>query len=393
MANAKFIGLGACGNKAVANLIEKNVIDRSQAILMNSTTKDIPENYKDIAVCFSDSLGGCGKERNTAKNLILSALKSEKIPTESFLDPQDDFIGIIASSEGGTGSGASVVLAKYFKEVIGIPVHLFLFTGFEEDGRGLQNTVEYFQDLDDEYIVEVISNKKFLQSCGTKPRAEKAANDELGRRIMLLLGHSLADSEQNIDETDLYKIITTPGFLTIEYATLEKVKSVDMFNKAVLDMINDTKSLDFEPTAKRIGVILNVSDKTKEYIDYSFSVIKEKLGTPYEIFTHIQNNSGTEYVAVIASGLKMPIDDVKAIYEKYRDESERVVKTKDDFFGLATDLKKNSVDSMFDVGGKKEAKGISVQTKQDFFTQMSGGQLGSFKNTKVKIVTDNTSEF
>ena len=75
MLNAKVIGIGAAGNKAVITLLEKGIIvDDKQILLLNSTLKDVPEKYKDFAIEFGDTKG-CGKERNLAKNMIITAYK------------------------------------------------------------------------------------------------------------------------------------------------------------------------------------------------------------------------------------------------------------------------------------------------------------------------------
>lgn len=371
MLKAKFIGIGAAGNKAVINLIEKGVVTKKDVKLLNSTTRDIPSEYHDIAYTFKDSVGGCGKERDIAKNLALNSLRVNDLNLDGLLDPDDKMVIIANSSEGGTGCGASSIIADYMSSVVGANVHMFVFTGFEEDGRGLQNTVEYFQDLKEDYVVEAISNKKFLEVTGNKLKAEKAANDEFARRVKILLGHVIVEAEQNIDDTDLYKISTTPGYMSIELAYLDKVKNVDMFNRIVADAIDNSKSLDFEPTAKRIGVILHVSEKTKECIDYSFSVIKEKFGTPYEIFTHIQDNEDSkEFIAIIASGIKLPLEDVKEIYERYKQESSKVDKRKDMFFDFASDLRGNQDDGMFNMR-PKEVKNPDVTAKRDFFGNYS----------------------
>ena len=161
---AKLIGIGAAGNKAAIKAIELGVFDKASVRIMNTTVKDINHDYDDISVIFGNQRGGCGKERNLAKKLMKNALKQKLIGLESFLEDDDDTVVIVSSTEGGTGCGASTILAKYIDSVLAKNVHLFVFTGFEQDARGLQNTLEYFKDLEDTFTVESISNKKFLDS-------------------------------------------------------------------------------------------------------------------------------------------------------------------------------------------------------------------------------------
>ena len=158
----KLIGTGAAGNKAAISILENNILEPTQVRLINSTLRDIPENYRQGAIQLMDSEGGCGKERNIGKDLMLNTLEAYTDDFKSFIDQDDEVLVIVTSSEGGTGSSTSSILADFYDSVVGIPVHLFIFTGFEDDGRGLQNTIELFQEVKESYVVESISNNKFL---------------------------------------------------------------------------------------------------------------------------------------------------------------------------------------------------------------------------------------
>lgn len=401
MATASVIGIGAAGNKAAISLIENGVIKRDKVMLVNSTIKDIPEDYSDISVKFKSAEGGCGKERDLAKNLALTSLQNNEIDLDSFADPEDSFVIICTSSEGGTGCGASTIFAKYFKDVVGIPVHLFIFTGFEDDGRGLQNTVELFQDIEEDYIVEAISNKKFLESVnGNKIKAEKAANEEFAMRIKILLGGLICNSDQNIDETDLYKLTSTPGYMMIDYRPLKNIKNIENFNKVLIDMIDNSKSLDIsEPSAKRLGVIFNIDEKTQDFVDFSANVLRERLGHPYEYFHHIQSIGDTNFIAFIVSGMQMPLDEIKEVYEKYKIQSEKVNKKRDGFFDFVGDLRGNSEDAMFNTGSRKSLKNVNTKSKADFFGGFKNSQStstetptikkGDFSGTDIKYTNNN----
>lgn len=367
---SSFIGCGAAGNKAIINLIEKGVVSKDKCYILNSTIGDVPAAYRDRSIIIGDENGGgCGKEREVAKRITMEALEDGTINVSSMVDPDDDTVTIVTSTEGGTGSGSSIILARAFKD-LGLPIHIFVFSGFEDDSRGLKNTVSYFKDLDEDYTVQVLSNKKFLDF-GNRIKAEKMANDEFANRMMIYLGLPLVNGEQNIDATDHYKIATTPGFTDIEYCSLEKIKNMDAFNKVVSDMIDNTKSIDFEPNAIRLGIYLNISDKTTEAMDFDFSKIKAKMGNPFELFLHVQHEEGNEWVAIMASGIKIPGEEVEAIYKKYIDESSKVNKNKDTFFNKAESFKSLDEDDMFDIGSaRRRPIRKAAETKPETFPKV-----------------------
>ena len=386
MLKIKVIGIGAAGGKAIINLVEKGVVTQDQILLINSTAKDIPANYKGKAVLF-DNATGCGKERSKAKDLALNSLKSGTINIDNFFDPDDQMCVIVASMEGGTGSGSSTIFAKYIKEVLGINVAVVGFSGFETDVRGMANTIEFMQDLNENYTVKIISNKKCLEG-NNNLRAEQAANDELANRLNIIIAKDVIDSVQNIDDQDLYKVSTTPGYMYADRASLHGIKNVKDFNNVVNEMLDNNKSLDIsEKSVKRLAVFLNIKDKTKDFIDFNFGVFKERLGNPYEIFTHVQEADGEESISYIASGMKLPLDEVKEIYDKYKEGSEKVNKAKDDFFNFANELRGNEEDSMFNVQDN-EFKNPEV-SKKDFFNSFiqSNKQPNNIKD-KTKDIKD-----
>jgi len=381
--SAKLIGIGAAGNKAAIAAIEKGVIDPQKVLLLNSTLKDIPSKYKDYALEFGD-VRGCGKERNLAKQMILQSLQSSQVNLESFMDPEDNFCIIVSSSEGGTGSGASSIIAEYLND-IGVVVHMFVFTGFEDDVRGLKNTVDWFSDLSEDYVVEAVSNKHFLDSCdGNRTKAEEAANEEFANRIGILLGNEICESETNIDDTDLKKLTQTPGYMTIETCHLTKLKDKDQFNALMQTMIDDSKSLETEQSAVRIGVVFNGTDKTKAAIDMGFEIIKKQYGIPIELYFHAQKTLDEEFINIIVSGMKLPIDDIKGAYDRYQKQMALVDKAKDSFFDRKFDTEETDAFNMAGKGKSGLDKDKLTAAKSSFFAKYGMNNPPQSGNKKEK---------
>ena len=378
MLNLKVIGAGAAGNKAAIMLSEKEGFNIEDITLINSTSRDIPDKYKNNSIIFgasADTLGGCGKERAVGTNLILRDLKTGNINIDGIVDPSTKAVVIVSSTEGGSGSAVTPVLAKYITEVIGIPVIVILFFGFNSDVRGMQNSIEICQDLKDTYGVIGISNAKFLNDAnGNKIRAEELANEEFCRIVRILSGSDIHAGRQNIDDTDLYKLIVTPGYMCIGTANLKGTKNIDMFNKAINTAIDETKLIDSNnKVVKRIGAIFDIPASMDDAVDYNAAVLTQRYGVPYEMFTHVQNESATGEITWIAAGMDLPIDEVKEIFENYKKASETVNKKKDSFFSEIAGFNGNKDDSMFNmlnIGGKKEA--TTKAAKNSFFDDYFG---------------------
>ena len=347
MMRSFILGMGAAGGKAVIELVKKGIVEKSDYMLVNSTLKDIPPEYRDNAIRFSDSLAGCGQERDLAKQIVLDKLENGSLNLDGLLEPQHQSVIIITSLSGGSGSGASVIFADYLRNVVKIPVEIIGLVGFSnESPRALRNIMEFCQDIPENCTVQFIRNEAFLEKAnGNQRQAEKLANEEVANGSMII------ESEQNIDDTDLYKLDTTPGYKTVEYIQVtDRIKSFEQFNKMIVTAINYSASVEFEKGAmKRLGMIYNLSEKNQEFIDYSCSAIKERIGLPYEKFHHVENISDSEeFIAIIATGMKMPIEEISNIYDEYQRQAEKVDTSKDNFFSMVKKMNGNKEDAIFD---------------------------------------------
>ena len=378
------IGIGAAGNKSVINLIESGVVSSDDVMLINSTLMDIPAKYKDMAYILEGTDGGFGKERTASKDAMLKKLKSGTLPVKEKAAQGYKFTAIVSSTEGGTGSGASTILAQYIQSVVKIPVHLIGFAGFGSDGRGLQNTMEFLQDTKQEFMVHIIRNDRFLaENNGSKIKAEQAANEELATTIKVIEGQLIKESTQNIDPRDIYKTVNTPGYQIVEYLELpDKIRNKKDFENYLTQMCDDSHAMQTAPSMRRLAVILNLNENSQLYAD-DFTVLKTRYGTAYEEYTHRQSEPGKEFIAFICSGMKMPIEEAKEIYERYQEASNAVDKSEDDFFSQIKSFKGNSDDASFNMSTPE----VNSGSEDDFFSMFEDSKAGTDSDTQKPSTT------
>lgn len=333
MSNYRFIGVGAAGNKAAIKLIEAGVASKEDVMLLNTTMRDIDPSYKSIAKQIGSTLSGSGKERNLAFKLAEEELAAGRMSyIDKFIESEDIYACvIIAAIGGGSGSGASIAIADYIAEA-GVPVHLCGFIGFSIDSRELQNTVGFARSIKKDFGVEFICNSKTLEAANNNvSKAEDMANEELVTRMKIYTGMQLRDSSQNIDDTEIYKMNSTAGFMTIEYSTLPKIKNQKQFDDVINRIADETKSPDFDRKALRLGIILNISDESFGNIDSRFQIIKDRFApNPDEVFIHIQNEPDMpEFVGIMACGNEIPIDDIKEMADELQKRQQLKQQTND----------------------------------------------------------------
>lgn len=101
-------------------------------------------------------------------------------------------------------------------------------------------------------------------------------------------------------------------------------------------------------------------------------------------------------MAIIASGIKMPIEEVEAIYNKYLEESARVDKTKDNFFSSITNMNDLDEDEGFNISDRRRRGGKPAQAAPNKKSQVEEqnskpvAKKGEFTAT-VRVVEGDTT--
>ena len=357
----KVFSVGACGNKVLEAAIKAGVISEEDSVMINSTSKDFPKDFNGQKIIISPTDVGAGKERHISKAYLVNSIK-EKVFDKIDLTKYST-VAILTSTAGGTGSGSAPMLASYVSKVLVKNVHIVNFTGFQSDIRELANTVEFFKELDENIIVHNISNLAFLEAAdGNQTRAEELANNEFVKQFKVWSGQLLIPGDQNIDDTDIIKLSNTYGYTLTEYKELDKsIGDSSDYDKIIKRMIYESKSIQStNPCPTRIGVILNLKETSQDALGDEFAILKDHFGMPYECFKHIQYDGKKEYIAYIVAGMKMPIDELTKIYDKYLEQSKLIDKQKDSFFDSVKEMTLLDEDEKFNMI-KPVKKGISAE--------------------------------
>ena len=170
---------------------------------------------------------------------------------------------------------------------------VFAFFGRTKDIKGLRNTVEFFKDLTKKATIQIIMNESFAEdeSDGNDSRIEAEANSVFCNKLSVVLGNIIDrdSAEQNLDERELVKIRTTPGYMVVEsLISDQKIKNTEQVRKAVTDLFDNSKSPEPDkPDMARLGIIYNSEKEESQYLNI-LPFIKEKFGMPFEVFTHRQ---------------------------------------------------------------------------------------------------------
>ena len=404
MLDFSIIGCGAAGNKAVAQLVAKGY-SKDKCYYVNSTSVDLPaECDKEHTIIFGAqsklTFGGCGKERSIGKRMIIEDMRSDTSAFDKICGNEHAIV-LCGSTEGGSGSASLPILAKYFHEVHHKPVIVILFFGFKDDVRGLQNSIEICQELSEDYGIVGIDNAGFLDdNNGNRFKAEQAANEQFCKVIKILSGGVINNGQQVIDDTDLYKVVTTPGYMIADGTKLpDRIKTVEAYTNTLNNfLLNNAAYIDPPKGSgcRRIAAIFNLRE-IDDNINYSADAVSAIYGQPYEYFIStggMIDNCNSFYF--IASGMKFPIDRIQGIFDEYKARSESVDKSKDSFFGHVNELRGAIEDAQFNMlGGSQQDEAQTTAAKKDFFGSLG---ISDFSGTGGKtfatgMISQETDEY
>ena len=207
-ANIKVLGVGGCGGNAVDHMIEKNVMG-VEFMCINTDLQALKKSQASSIIQIGEILTkglGAGSRPDTGKQAAID-------DREKIIEALDgaDMLFITAGMGGGTGTGATPVIAQIAKDLgiltIAVVTKPFNFEGSRSQVAkdGISELVNYVDSL------IVIPNEKLMGVLGedvTFIDAFGAANDVLLSAV-----------------AGIAEIINSPGLINVDFADVKTVMS------------------------------------------------------------------------------------------------------------------------------------------------------------------------
>ena len=208
IAKIKVIGVGGGGGNAVSSMVEENDILGVEFIAVNTDAQVLLANKAPTKLQIGEKLTkGLGVGGNSE---IGSQAADESIEKIKELLIDSDMVFVTAGMGGGTGTGASPVIAKIAKETgaltVGIVTKPFQFEGTRR-GVVADEGIEKLREEVDTLIV--IPNQRLM--------------DVIDRKMTLLEAFKVADSVLSHAVGGIADIITTPGLINVDFADVKTI--------------------------------------------------------------------------------------------------------------------------------------------------------------------------
>lgn len=209
-AKIRVIGIGGGGGNAIGSMIASGNIHSVDFVAVNTDAQALLLNKADtkiqIGEVFTKGLGSGGDPE-----IGRQAAEESREKIKSALEGSD-MVFLTAGMGGGTGTGATSVVAEVAKEVGALTVAVVTKPFMFEGTRRMVSAEEGIDNLKDKVdTLIVIPNQRIL--------------DVVDRKLSLLDAFKVADSVLTQGVQGISEIITQPGLINVDFADVRNIMS------------------------------------------------------------------------------------------------------------------------------------------------------------------------
>ena len=205
-ANIKVVGVGGAGNNTINRLIELGIVG-AETIAVNTDAQQLLYNNADRKILIGREVSG-GLGAGSDPKLGEEAAKESKGELQKVLKGAD-MVFITCGLGGGTGTGASPVLAEISKKLGALTVGVVTLPFSMEGKQRMDNAIYGLEKL--EKIVDtliVIPNDKLL---------------EIVPDVSLTTAFKIADEILVNSVKGITELVTKPGLINLDFADVKAV--------------------------------------------------------------------------------------------------------------------------------------------------------------------------
>ena len=208
IAKIKVVGVGGGGGNAITSMIDGGTISGVEFIAVNTDAQVLLNNKAPTKLQIGEKLTkglGVGGNPDIGKQAAEESVEKIK---ELLID--SDMVFVTAGMGGGTGTGASPIIAQLAKEAgaltVGVVTKPFAFEGTRRMVAA-EEGIEKLKESTDTLIV--IPNQRLM--------------DVIDRKMTLLEAFKVVDSVLGQGVGGIADIITTPGLVNVDFADVKTI--------------------------------------------------------------------------------------------------------------------------------------------------------------------------
>ena len=343
MLNFLYVGIGQCGNK----FVDAFAFHKNNAIAINTTQKDM-ESLKNlnrqnlVNITASGTKGGAGKVPALGEKAMLEHME-DVLQKINDMSRDADYIFLWAGLGGGTGSGGLPILVE---KLLASKKKILLGLTLPDDTEGVEVQVNAFNSClkilrtIEPYNVPylLIENNKIRNKMASANDFDWESVNQSVSKIFTQFNKAANKSSPyyTFDETDFKKTLYVKGMMALVKVNLDvkEMQTENTLRDAVLDAwTKKNYFVDFDhSTASILTTVIEAPSNFLQnrgnfkLIEASLQKLRDACGTisPYTgIYPYDEKKDGRVGKLVIycmLTGLKAPMEKLKALQEKARTE-------------------------------------------------------------------------
>ena len=324
------IGVGGAGGNVINSMI-KSGIDGVSFLTVNTDSQALKNSEASETLQLGPSCTqglGAGADPEIGRD---SAVEVESEIRE-YLE-NTNMVFITAGMGGGTGTGASPIIAKIAKEldilIVGVVTKPLDYEGKRRMEQAIQGIKELQKYVDNLIIIPNQNIFHLAKTDTTYTDAFKLANNVLIDGVKSIMDLMLKPGIINHDFADVRAVMSESGKVHMGTAISE---DEDRASKATEEAISNPL-LEYNSMSGAEGVLVNITggeDITLHEVDQAMNVIKEQADDNVNLIwglTKDENFSGKFKISVISTGidsdsfLKNQIDDINVKeFQEYKNQ-------------------------------------------------------------------------
>lgn len=241
-------------------------------------------------------LGGEGASKNRKAVLQLAAESIDDIINDVLSVLTQDYIMIVFSAGGGTGSGLGPVLASYLSHIGRKVIYATILPSKKESPKTCENAYNTCVDISN---IESLGAVFLLDN--DRHEDKFAINDIFVKDIDALINLNNCSKFGNIDKSEIKTLLSTQGISIITRHS--KAKSTAPF------IIQSFAENIYASIEEKTPVVVGISTTNKSL---NFDDIYCEIGYPYDDFRGISNAN----TLCMASGYPWPLKRIEALKEQ-----------------------------------------------------------------------------
>jgi len=312
-AKIKVVGVGGAGSNVLNSMIESKQIQGVEFLAINTDAQDLSVNKAPIKVPIGQEIThglGAGSDPAVGRRAAEESIELIKSQLE-----KSDMVFVTAGMGGGTGTGASPVIAKIAKEMgaltVGVVTKPFIFEGAQRMRNAEKGIAELRNEVD---ALITIPNQRLLEVA-----------DE---NMSIIEAFKLSDSVLNQGVQGISDLIVMPGLINVDFADVKTV--MKDAGTALMGIGIGTGDNRAEIAAREAissplleqnivgatGILFNIiggKDLTMKEVDRAANIIRDIAGEDANIIfgtTIDEELAGKVKITVIATGFGTKEEDM-----------------------------------------------------------------------------------